>query len=402
MADQSLPNGAKEILGILRIKCLELSVLGFSSILIFAVVLIEVFPESRGQRFALRWGLQASLAQAYVVHLLRSGLPLNYEPGKCTGALSPWLGPGTIVTFFRGVLISMLAGFLFAPWPVMGTGSHWLKWVPGIIYLSAASGDFIDGYLARITHHTTRLGAELDKRTDALGLLIAPSMAIWLGQLPLFYIAVSFAYYFYEFGIWFRKRHEKRIFESEPRKGARLMAGFQMGFVGLALLPIFSPTAMSVAASIFMTPLIAGFLWDWLSVCGRIKAGRRERVEPDQRKKRPERSFGFMMGLFPLFLRLVILWEGVLMLNRNILPNPGIWNGFILAPLLLLVLGIMGRTAALMISFTAAQMISDHGLISALTVVYACALTLMLSGTGPLSLWKPEDRFLYAKAGERR
>jgi CDP-diacylglycerol--glycerol-3-phosphate 3-phosphatidyltransferase len=58
------------------------------------------------------------------------------------------------------------------------------------------------------------------------------------------------------------------VFEIKPRRSARIIAGFQMGFVGIALLPAISSAITTVAAYFFMIPLLAGFAKDWLVVSG--------------------------------------------------------------------------------------------------------------------------------------
>ena len=45
----------------------------------------------------------------------------------------------------------------------------------------------------------------------------------------------------------------------KPRPAARLIAGFNMGFVATALLPIYRPPATTIAATVFMIPLLSGF-----------------------------------------------------------------------------------------------------------------------------------------------
>lgn len=69
-------------------------------------------------------------------------------------------------------------------------------------------------------------------------------------------------------GIQLRKIISKPIFESKPWRGARIIAGFQMGVVGIALLPIVKPPATTLAAYAAMIPLLAGFVRNWLVVCG--------------------------------------------------------------------------------------------------------------------------------------
>ena len=227
----------------------------------FSVVNYE-FPNQN----KLQWILQTLFPMVYVLGLLRYGLVLNYASQP--NVLYSNLGYGTWITIIRAMLIATLAGFLFQPWPHSGALSGGLSWAPGTIYITASVLDYLDGRLARHCKHETRLGAFLDINIDALGLLIAPLLAVWYGQLPIAYLAVSAAYFVFIGGIWLRKKYSKPVVELKPRPSARLIAGFQMGFVGTALLPLFSPPATTIAAYMFMVPLLAGFVKDWWYVCG--------------------------------------------------------------------------------------------------------------------------------------
>jgi CDP-diacylglycerol--glycerol-3-phosphate 3-phosphatidyltransferase len=134
--------------------------------------------------------------------------------------------------------------------------------------LAASFLDYLDGRVARAHQYETRLGAFLDINLDALGLLIAPLLAVCYGQLPYAYLSVGAAYYLLVFGIWLRKKYSKPVFEIKPRRSARIIAGYQMGFVGIALLAVISPAITKGAAYIFMIPLLAGFAKDWLVASG--------------------------------------------------------------------------------------------------------------------------------------
>ena len=166
------------------------------------------------------------------------------------------------------MLIAILAGYLFQPWPQSRHFPGWLSWTPGVLYLTASLLDYLDGRVARAAKHESRLGAFLDINIDALGLLIAPLLAVWYDQLPSVYLSVSAAYYMLIFGIWLRKKYSKPVFDIPPRRSARIIAGFQMGFVGFALLPAISPPVTTVAAYICMIPLVAGFGKDWMIASG--------------------------------------------------------------------------------------------------------------------------------------
>jgi CDP-diacylglycerol--glycerol-3-phosphate 3-phosphatidyltransferase len=219
---------------------------------------------------SLKWFLQAALVAAVVLGLLRVGLPLNYHPQL--NVLHSNLGYGTWLTITRAMLIAMLSSYLFDPWPQSRIAPGGLSWAPGTIYIAASILDFMDGMVARACKHETRLGAFLDINIDALGLLIAPLLAVWYGQLPIAYLSVSVAYYLFVIAIRLRKKYSMPVFDLKPYPAARIIAGCQMGLVGIVLLPVLSPPVTTIAAYIFMIPLLAGFLRDWIFVCGYVKS----------------------------------------------------------------------------------------------------------------------------------
>ena len=222
--------------------------------------------QGRTRPDAFRSAVQSMIIMIYVLVLLKYGLRWNYHPVE--KVLRATLGYGTWLTIIRGALLAVLAGYLFQPWPASDFFPGRLSWTPGLLYITASILDYFDGQVARACRHETRLGAFLDINLDALGLLIAPLAGVWYGQLPPAYLSVAIAYYTFIAGIWLRKKISKPVVELRPWRGARTIAGFQMGFVGLALLPVAKPPVTVLAAYALMLPLLAGFFRDWLIVCG--------------------------------------------------------------------------------------------------------------------------------------
>jgi len=228
-----------------------------------------LFNQERRWPNAFQWILQSMIIMIYVMGLLRYGLRWNYHPAE--KVLRSTLGYGTWLTIIRGALIAVLAGYLFQPWPESKFFPGHLSWTPGLLYITASILDYTDGRVARACRQETRLGAFLDVNLDALGLLIAPLAAVWCGQLPPAYLSVGFAYYAYMAGIRLRKKFSKPVVEPGPWRGARIIAGFQMGVVGIALLPVVKPPVTTLTAYMAMIPLLAGFVRDWMIVCGYLK-----------------------------------------------------------------------------------------------------------------------------------
>ncbi|WP_245998535.1 CDP-alcohol phosphatidyltransferase family protein [Halalkalicoccus subterraneus] len=210
---------------------------------------------------ARRWLALVGPVLAYELALLWRFLPRNRNGGRLLASL----GPGTALTITRGVLVAFLAGFLLLPQPTES-----LVWLPAALYGGAALVDYVDGTLARLTDHVTTLGARLDTEFDALGILIAPLLAVLYGQLPLWYLSISAARYLFVLGRWLRRRRGRPVFALPPRRSRRLLAGVQMAFLTLVLSPAATPPVTSAGAVFVAGPFIAGFVRDWLYVSGRL------------------------------------------------------------------------------------------------------------------------------------
>jgi CDP-diacylglycerol--glycerol-3-phosphate 3-phosphatidyltransferase len=183
------------------------------------------------------------------------------------GQLSASLGAANWITLARGGMIALLAGFWLQAWPGRSNGVEWTGWLPGTIYIAATMADALDGWVARLTANQTSLGEFLDTRIDALGILVASLVAVGYGQLPAYYISAGLAWYLLRLAIWLRKKSGRNCGEVKRRKGARFMAGLQMAFLGVVLLPWLSPPFIEVVAVLILIPFLTGFILDWQMVC---------------------------------------------------------------------------------------------------------------------------------------
>jgi CDP-diacylglycerol--glycerol-3-phosphate 3-phosphatidyltransferase len=340
--------------------------------------------------YAWCWLVPATFGLVYTLGLVRQHLPQNHR--KQSALILPTLGAGTGVTIGRGVLISLLAGFVGLPWLRTSVGTpEGLRWMPGGLYLAAVCADYLDGYLARVTDHETRLGEILDTKLDAFGVCVASLVAVGASQLPWYYLVAGCAYYLLQAAIWIRKRTGKPVHDIAPWAGARLLAGFQMGLIAVALLPVFGPPVTTIAAIIGMIPFLAGFGKDWLVVCGRFPT-----EHPWQRSVHK-----VLTRLLPPVVRLLLGGAGFSVVWRTPSSQQFVWSGLIVVAVVMLLGGIIGRLAAFGLSLTTAWGIMEHRLYLDLFVLFAGSLILMLSGTGAFSLWQPEDRVLFRRAGER-
>jgi CDP-diacylglycerol--glycerol-3-phosphate 3-phosphatidyltransferase len=171
----------------------------------------------------------------------------------------------THLTALRGLLVSLVGGFLL----VRPAGV--VCWLPAVLYAAAAVADHFDGTIARRLGEETPLGAHFDEAMDALGLLVAPAVAVSWGRLPPWYLLLGAAYYIYRAGLWLRRRLGLPLYLGRVtrRPLTRVFAGTQMALVSVALAPVLSLAVTSAAATVLMVPTLTFFVRDWLLVTGR-------------------------------------------------------------------------------------------------------------------------------------
>jgi CDP-diacylglycerol--glycerol-3-phosphate 3-phosphatidyltransferase len=326
----------------------------------------------------------------YIPLILYRNLHLNYSD-TTSKLLFSTIGMANWITLWRAAAIVALAGFLPLPLMQKELPAPALGWLSGGLYLFIALTDLLDGFAARKTKRVTELGKRLDIETDAAGLVAASVVAIALGRLPEIYILVGMAYYLFSLGIWLRRKRDKPVRVLQQRPYSRIIAGFQMGLVAVALLPLFRPTFTHLAAIIFMTPLLVGFLRDWLVVSCRMQTDRNQTTIVDTI------SESLFIRTLPLMLRLIILSTGVYTavnyLNLAYLP----WVAALSMLCLLAVLGFMSRCSCLLIILVLANHQSPFAANAITTITFVCAALVMLIGPGAFYLWAPEEAVLYRR-----
>lgn len=343
-----------------------------------------------------RWFLLAGAAAAYLMWVFWRGLAYNYRAGE--GLLLPHLGAGNTLTLVRGLLVAGVAGFLFSPAP---PGA--LAWAPGLLFTLAMVADYFDGYLARVTRHATRLGEILDMSFDSLAVLAGVALAVQYGQAPAWYLLVALARYIFLAGIWLRHRSGRPVYDLPPSARRRGFAGLQMGFVAALLMPVFTPPGTHLAAALFALPVLASFARDWLIVSGSL-------VPPDGGTAPGWRA---VLRWLPVALRLAAAGLLAALLAGRFLDfsnQVGLYAGRGLpAPqagllllglleaivLLLVLLGAAGRVAAALGLLALGLHQALAGLSPAQLALLVVYTALLFMGSGALSLWKPEDRFIY-------
>jgi CDP-diacylglycerol--glycerol-3-phosphate 3-phosphatidyltransferase len=357
--------------------------IGTASIAGVAAVLICL----QGLPTAARWGIPAAVVWGWVFLRMGKGLALNHPPGDLR--LRASIGAANFLTLSRSALTAALAGFLFQS-PADGPQPSG-DWLPGLLYLSAAVMDGIDGWLARTTRSVTRLGELLDTEVDALGLLVVSLLLVSNAKAPLAYAGVGIGYYLLRAAIGLRRAAGRPIGRIAPRVTARWVAGCEMGFAAAALLPVFGPEATRPAAGVMTLAMGISLAQDWLIVCGyaaqdgRLVAGR---LQPLGRA---------LARALPLMLRAVVAVGLVLSFSPS--PALGILAA---ASAALCALGVAARAVAMLISLLCAAWLIPSIPGSGPSLILMAALGLMLTGAGHPRLWQPEERFLMRPQGEER
>lgn len=340
--------------------------------------------------FVLRWLIAAAALAGYLFAFLWRHLPENRPQGMIEASVFPTLGLANGITITRAVLIAALGGFVFLP-PERG----WAAWAPGLLYLVAAIMDYLDGYAARITRRTSQLGEALDMQWDSIGVLAGALILVVYGQAPVLYLLVGVARYWFLFGLWVHRRRGLPVLNLPTSRFRRPLAGVQMGYIAVALLPVFAPPFTWIAAVLFMLPHQAGFIRDFVSVTGLAKR--------NEARERSSTHTGWDLQnavilviralLIGLLVNLALHQAGSAVTSIGVLVIAG------LAALALL-LGVTGRIVALVLLLLAGAGLQTTPLEWRYWFILFFSAVLFLTGTGRFSLWRPEDWLIDHRAGE--
>jgi CDP-diacylglycerol--glycerol-3-phosphate 3-phosphatidyltransferase len=346
-------------------------------------LMLGVWPAAN----AIQWLALALATMAVQMIVLWWALRFNHHPEGA--ALFPDLGLANGMTLTRGLLTCLMAGFLFGPMPV-----GWLAWAPAVLYMTERVIDFFDGFVARYTSRETKLGTILDMEFDGLGILIAVGLAIQYGHLPVWYLVLGLGRQLFVLGIWIRQRLNWPVRDLPPSDHRRLIAGFQTAFISIVLWPLWTPETAMFAAWLFAVPLIFSFGRDWLAVSTTIDADSARYLAVRRSAK-------------------VVIEEWlppIARLTGALLTGWLVWQGEIAPPVLTvlaavaalsLLLGVIGRAGALVLSFVAAVSATAVGLHFDNALLLTCAVIVLHLGSGLFALWQPEEYYLHAKLGAR-
>ncbi|RYY01420.1 MAG: CDP-alcohol phosphatidyltransferase family protein [Gammaproteobacteria bacterium] len=353
------------------------AVLGASLVLLFYAGLSVVRIDHLELVSANQWLLQAGLTWGWVCWQLWQRRDLNRPHSQAP--LYPNLGLANRLTLLRGGLIALAAGFL---WQSSLEGVF--LWLPGLLYGLSAVLDRVDGFVARKSRRTSLLGSQLDMAFDALGLLVAPLLAVGLGKLHWSYLLLSVAFYIFQIAFWLRVRRGFPVYPMLPSMLRRALAGFQMGVVALVLLPVFEAQVTRTLGLAFMLPVLIGFGVDWLVVTGRIRG-----------TSLFTRFQFFSETFLQPALRLLMVVALVAVCNQieSALTSGIFLFGLSLGAVLVLT-GLGGRLGALLILLLLAAQYPNTSLTLTAYLLLFSGTGVLLLGTGRFSPWQGDAAWI--------
>jgi CDP-diacylglycerol---glycerol-3-phosphate 3-phosphatidyltransferase len=376
----------KQLQGFKNLKKIRISFLAFSVVSVFLVLLtywlIRTFWESP---LATRWVIVTSVALVLQLVVLWRELALNKKTAK--SAILAQLGAGTWISLARVVGLSLMVGLLGLPLP-----THPLTWLPFALCLVFNLSDFVDGYAARITNTVTLFGQKLDQDLDGRGLLVASLLAIQYGAAGWWFLLVGLARYFFVFGLWVRRHRGEKIYALLPNSGRRALAGTQMGVTTGMLAPILSPVVTVWASTLFMVPFLWNFYLDWLQVSGQTKLEK-------QLRRSQATVWNFIQSWLPLLLRTLVFCILVWQVFADLVPGPFLAYQFFLGALI--VFGVAPRITSIAVLVETAMRLQLKPIHFSDGFVILCATSILFLGSGPFSLWQPEEKWVARRPGEK-
>ena len=326
------------------------------------------------------WLIGAITVAAYFVWFL--WCPTDDEP-NATATLSPRLGMGTAVTLLRVSCLSLLSGYLLSP----PTSTQ--LWHLAALYAAIGAGDWLDGFLARRTHHETRLGELLDVRVDIVGMLVAPVVAVTVGRLPVWYLLLSFAALIFHAALALRRALGRPYYEDRLRPSAhtRTFAGYQMALIAAAFVPLLHAEVVRVVATLFMVPSLAAFLRDWCVATGQLVPG------TQIYRRFIELLISGVRNVTPVLLRPIFAMAAVRLTSAQ--ESLGaLWVICTFAVLMGFVPRLFAFFGLVMVG------LAPSGTLSELVLV-TTGSSILLLGSGYFSLYQPEERWFFGRHGSQ-
>jgi CDP-diacylglycerol--glycerol-3-phosphate 3-phosphatidyltransferase len=227
-------------------------------------VLLSVLPPKRLPDVVIHPAVVAGVCWAGQLWYVSYSL----EPSTLVGILrGEVFGLANTVTLLRGSLYAVVAGFVVVPAETM------LAWVPAVCYGAGVVLDKLDGTIARTIGEETPLGTRLDMAFDTFGFVAAPLVAVLWGALPVYYLAISVVRYAFLGAVRLHRWRGGTVHSLPDSDLGKYLAGVQMAFVTVALVPAVPTVLVYTVAPIVLAPSIAVFARDYCYVTGRLGSG---------------------------------------------------------------------------------------------------------------------------------
>jgi|GEM_PF-5226794 len=287
------------------------------------------------------------------------------------------LSIASLVTLWRGgMLTSAITAVLFAP-QLAGR-----ILIIACLFLIAILLDALDGYLARRFDQQTVIGTMLDTETDGYAMLAGVVMASWQGLLSVEFMAAGLAYYVFVFAGNRRRIKGKELQDLLPGSFRRTMAGFMMGFIAVALSGVFSNHAVHIVGRIYLLFFIVLFIFDWLTVSGRLKQGGDLLLVIQALLARG------LFDMLPMVLRAALCFIIIIAFKgQDYYP-------VYIAFSLVITAGILSRTLAVLLMLLLGWHLTISGSSPFADLALAYTATIALLGAGAFAIWQPEEKWI--------
>ncbi len=206
------------------------------------------------------WLLIAALGLFYELRILKQTLPLMHAPGEST--LVQRLPLETVLTLCMGLFFALAAGFLMLP-----ATPHGLDWLPAALMILGLIAD-IGSDRIRGRHQPLIGDLHLRREFRALGLLVGTAIAIHLGKLAPWFLAIGIMDYLELFtGSWLQRKR-KPISQPPSPQVRRFFQTLYLAAIGMILWPIIPQDFALIVGLLFGLPYFAVALRDWFILTG--------------------------------------------------------------------------------------------------------------------------------------
>ncbi len=282
---------------------------------------------------------------------------------------------------FRAFCLACLAGYIFTPF--MYTN---LEWIPGIFLLLSLAAGAVGRFQTVFTGRNFLLVDFLFGLLDVCGLVIGSFNLVLADRASPVVLAVGIMALIFPAGDWLVLRVRKRPHNLAGNPSLRLLSGMLIGYLGAALLPIFSIEINSIAGVMLIAVTAVVYARQYLNGKDGEKAASR---------------WGKISSSIPFHLILLLarIAAGFLVMLSPLFPTD--FSNF---PIFMLcfaaILGLIPRLCFLGIMGYTGLAMSTSETDPYFLLAFCLSEILVVLGGGGIALWSPEKNWLRAYAGD--